>query len=69
MGMYNAQYRKTGRVGKSTPTLRQYIAAKLYMMRYELCIKLTDEEIVHFHMLETENDVDRYAHSLIVKKL
>ena len=46
-----------------------YIRRKIDMLRSDFLIHLTYEERAHFWELTTEQDVDNYAHSIIMKKL
>ena len=46
-----------------------YIRRKIDMLRSDFLIHLTYEEKAHFWGLTTEQDVDNYAHSIIMKKL
>lgn len=50
-------------------SLRVYIIDKINMLEDEFLIRLTDSEIKHFKGLRTEEDVDRYAHQIIVDRL
>lgn len=49
--------------------LTRYIRNKIWMLENEFYLKLTNMEKYHFHELETEDAVDRYAHRLLVDKL
>lgn len=49
--------------------LPEYINTKLNMIQDEFCIKLSIDEIRHFRSLKTEEEVDHYAHDIIMKKL
>lgn len=46
-----------------------YVDEKLDILKNHFVLKLSPEEISHFYKLPTEEDVDRYAHTLIMEKL
>lgn len=46
-------------------TPEQYVEAKIEMLRDEMCIKPTDEEIKHLKTLKTEVSIDNAVHSII----
>lgn len=46
-----------------------YIDNKILMLVTEFKIRLSKKEKEHFRELKTENDVDRYAHEIFMRKL
>lgn len=50
-------------------SLEKYIDEKIKILKCQFCIPLTFYEIDHFYGLETKNDVDRFAHKIIMDKL
>lgn len=48
---------------------QQYIDVKIRMLRDDMCIKLTKEEIAHLNELKTRNDIDRAVRALIERHL
>ena len=50
-------------------TLEKYIDEKIKILKCQFCIPLTFYEIEYFYRLETKNDVDRFAHKIIMDKL
>lgn len=51
------------------PSIKYYIKEKIRMIEEEFRIELTEDEKEHFYWLETERDVDQYAHDIFVRKL
>lgn len=50
-------------------SLPDYCAEKIRMLEDDFCIDLTYEEIEHFESLQTEADIDAYAHDILVERL
>ena len=48
-------------------TPEQYIEEKLKMLRYDMCIDPTEEELAHLSELTTEIAIDNAIHSIIDK--
>lgn len=44
---------------------KQYVDLKLKMLRRDMCIEPTPEEIGHLYSLKTRGDIDRAVHSVI----
>ena len=51
------------------PSLKTYKKIKLKMLKNDFQFRLTAEEICHLNELTTENDIDRYCHTLFMKYL
>ena len=49
-------------------TMQEYVREKLIVLR-DMNIKLTREEKEHMKQLDTQIQVDNYAHRLIMQKL
>lgn len=49
--------------------LLNYIKEKIRMLENDFYITLTAEEKAHFHNLESDYAVDRYARDILLKKL
>ena len=45
----------------------RYVMAKLKMLRYEMLIEPTHEEITHLYELKTETAIDNAVHSIIAR--
>ena len=58
-----------GRISRSTDDLDDYIEDKIIMLKYEFCIKLTEDELIHLRALKSESEVDRYAHDILKNRL
>lgn len=58
-------YHKDGR----NLELRNYIHQKIDMLTDEFYLRLTEAEEDHFYVLRSHDEVDKYAHDLLVKKL
>ena len=52
-----------------TVKLPQYINNKIAMLREDFKMRLSKADIAHFRSLTTENEVDRFAHELFMRKL
>ena len=50
-------------------SLKTYKKTKVKMLQKDFLLKLSEGEIAHLNALENENDVDRYARSLLNKYL
>ena len=50
-------------------SLKTYKKTKIKMLTRDFLLKLSEGEIDHLNALENENDVDRYARSLLNKYL
>ena len=50
-------------------TLPEYIAQKISMLEDEFYIKLDYADITHMYNLNTEADVDQFAHKILVDRL
>ena len=63
--------KKLGRPSKQNVPMYvvSYIEKKIKMLKNEFHIKLTEEEKEHFWSLQTENEVDNYAHKMFLKYL
>lgn len=46
---------------------KQYIKQKLKILRDDMCIQPTWQELDHLNTLKTEGDIDRAIHSIIEK--
>lgn len=46
-------------------TPKQYVKEKLKILRDDMCIYPTYEEIKHLRSLKTEGDIDRAVHTII----
>lgn len=55
-------------IDKEIP-LANYIKHKIFMLEREFKLNLTFEDIEHFKSLKTKNDVDRFAHTIIMERL
>lgn len=58
-------YHKDGR----NLRLRKYIRQKIDMLTDEFYLRLTEAEEDHFYDLHSHDEVDKYAHDLLVKKI
>lgn len=50
-------------------SLNVYINYKIDMLKNDFCMKLSEDDIDHFWKLKTEEDVDNFAHYLIMERL
>lgn len=60
---YDRKYTESYEVAFTTP--EEYIDGKIVMLRNEMYINPTLEEINHLYSLKTEGDIDRAVHSII----
>ena len=44
---------------------KQYVKAKLHMLKHEMFIQPTDEELDHLRSLKTQGDIDRAVKTII----
>lgn len=63
----NIEYRRTlnENHGAEFITPKQYADFKLVMLRKEMYIDPTEDEIAHLYELKTEGDIDRAVHTII----
>lgn len=54
---------------KTPKELARYTSDKIYMLENEFYLHLSDDDILHFRSLTTEDAVDRYAHKLFKERL
>lgn len=50
-------------------TIKQYVKAKLKMLRRDFFMNITEEEEAHMYSLKTETAVDRYVRDLFFTKM
>lgn len=55
--------------GKADLPFEEYRERKISMLVNDFYLRLTDDEKDHFYTLETEVDVNAYAHKLLAEKL
>jgi hypothetical protein len=68
-GKGDNEYRRTLIAGYMPEfvTPEQYIEFKLLMLRKEMYIEPTEDEIKHLYELKTEGDIDRAVHGIIYR--
>lgn len=52
----------------ATKRRKRYLKEKVRMLA-QFCILLDDDQLKHMCSLDTEEDIDRYVHTIIMKKL
>ena len=55
--------------GNYSMSIEEYRYEKIRMLEDDFCIDLSDDELDHFNSLETEGDIDAYAHDILVERL